>query len=295
MAAVVPGPSDAAPHVSSVRSGRRRHPPRDRSQQRPGPRFVRGSLAEAEHNTRYLGEQVSAVAAAGQDLPQLGHRGGGLRRGGFIPAGVPLACAGRLATTRRAESGAGGALRSKGPASRERLSPQQWARLEQELKKGPLAHGFAGDQRWTLGPDQDADRQAVPRRLHPRGGVEADAPARLVLPGPGPAGARTRRGRRRGVEGRGVARYKSTARDLGAFICFEDEAGQGLRPPKGRTWAPRGARPVVRVRGAGGARVSIAGVACYRPGDRPHLSTSCAPTAAARARPRGSPGRTTGT
>ena len=68
-----------------------------------------------------------------------------------------------------------------------------------------------------------------------------------------------------------MARYKRAARDLGAFICFEDEAGQGLRPPKGRTWAPRGARPVVRVRGAGGGRVSIAGVVCYRPGDRPHL------------------------
>jgi hypothetical protein len=68
-----------------------------------------------------------------------------------------------------------------------------------------------------------------------------------------------------------VAADKSAARDLGAFICFEDEAGQGLRPPKGRTWARRGARPVVRVRGAGGGRVSIAGVACYRPGDRPHL------------------------
>jgi transposase len=68
-----------------------------------------------------------------------------------------------------------------------------------------------------------------------------------------------------------VARYKSTARDLGAFICFEDEAGQGLRPPKGRTWAPRGARPVVTVRGGGDGRVSVAGVACYRPGDRPHL------------------------
>jgi transposase len=68
-----------------------------------------------------------------------------------------------------------------------------------------------------------------------------------------------------------VARDKRAARDLGAFICFEDEAGQGLRPPKGRTWAPRGARPLVRVRGAGGGRVSIAGVACYRPGDRPHL------------------------
>ena len=43
------------------------------------------------------------------------------------------------------------ALRSKGPVSRERLSPHQWARLELELGKGPLAHGFAGDQRWTLG------------------------------------------------------------------------------------------------------------------------------------------------
>ncbi|HYV79317.1 MAG TPA: transposase [Streptosporangiaceae bacterium] len=68
-----------------------------------------------------------------------------------------------------------------------------------------------------------------------------------------------------------MAADKSAARDLGAFICFEDEAGQGLRPPKGRTWARRGTRPVVRVRGAGGGRVSIAGVACYRPGDRPHL------------------------
>src|SRR5205809_5466796 len=43
------------------------------------------------------------------------------------------------------------ALRSKGPVSQEKLSPQQWARLEAELRRGPLAHGFADDQRWTLG------------------------------------------------------------------------------------------------------------------------------------------------
>ena len=49
------------------------------------------------------------------------------------------------------EDGGTEALRSRGPVSRERLSPQQWARLELELRKGPLAHGFAGDQRWTLG------------------------------------------------------------------------------------------------------------------------------------------------
>jgi DDE superfamily endonuclease len=68
-----------------------------------------------------------------------------------------------------------------------------------------------------------------------------------------------------------VARYKRTARDLGAFICLQDEAGQGLRPPKGRTRAPRGARPVVTVRGGGTGKVSIAGVVCLRPGGRPHL------------------------
>jgi transposase len=37
-----------------------------------------------------------------------------------------------------------------GPVSRERRSSQQWARLEAELRRGPLAHGFADDQRWTL-------------------------------------------------------------------------------------------------------------------------------------------------
>src|SRR6185312_4220013 len=47
--------------------------------------------------------------------------------------------------------GGGAALRSRGPVSRERLSPQQWTRLETELKRGPLAHGFAGSQYWTLG------------------------------------------------------------------------------------------------------------------------------------------------
>ena len=39
----------------------------------------------------------------------------------------------------------------RGPVSREKLSPPQRARLEAELRKGPLAGGFAHDQRWTLG------------------------------------------------------------------------------------------------------------------------------------------------
>ncbi|MEV1026789.1 winged helix-turn-helix domain-containing protein [Streptomyces sp. NPDC050264] len=38
---------------------------------------------------------------------------------------------------------------SKGSPGRPRLSDMQIARLERELERGPLAHGWA-DQRWTL-------------------------------------------------------------------------------------------------------------------------------------------------
>jgi DDE superfamily endonuclease len=51
----------------------------------------------------------------------------------------------------------------------------------------------------------------------------------------------------------------------GAWICFEDEAGQALRPRRARTWAPRGHTPVTRVSGRSG-RLSVAGMACLKPG-----------------------------
>ena len=51
----------------------------------------------------------------------------------------------------------------------------------------------------------------------------------------------------------------------GAWVCFEDEAGQSLRPGRARTWAPRGHTPVVRVSGNAG-RLSVAGMACMKPG-----------------------------
>nr|WP_203725049.1 winged helix-turn-helix domain-containing protein [Streptomyces sp. SID13588] len=46
------------------------------------------------------------------------------------------------------EHGQGG-VRSKGSPGRPRLGEAQIARLERELERGPLAHGWA-DQRWTL-------------------------------------------------------------------------------------------------------------------------------------------------
>jgi putative transposase len=61
------------------------------------------------------------------------------------------------------------------------------------------------------------------------------------------------------------------ARDLGAWVCFEDEAGQSLRPPKARTWSRRGVTPVVSVNGKGSGRVSMAGLIATRPGLRTRL------------------------
>ncbi|MFC1407657.1 MULTISPECIES: transposase [Streptacidiphilus] len=41
-----------------------------------------------------------------------------------------------------------------------------------------------------------------------------------------------------------------------------------MRPPKGRTWAPRGRTPEVRVCVGGRGRVTVAGAVCFKPGQR---------------------------
>jgi len=68
-----------------------------------------------------------------------------------------------------------------------------------------------------------------------------------------------------------MARDKRVARRLGAWICFADEAGQTLRPARARTWAPRGQTPIVKVTAKGSGRISLAGLTCYRPGQRSRL------------------------
>jgi hypothetical protein len=73
------------------------------------------------------------------------------------------------------------------------------------------------------------------------------------------------------VEAGGLAGGKKTAADLGAWLVFEDESGQGLRPPKGRTRGRRGRTPVVRVTGGSNTRVSLAALIAVRPGQRPRL------------------------
>ncbi len=69
-----------------------------------------------------------------------------------------------------------------------------------------------------------------------------------------------------------LAGHKSTAADLGAWLVFEDESGQGLRPPKGRTWGRRRHTPVVRVAGGHDTRVSLAALIAVLPGHLPRLT-----------------------
>jgi transposase len=112
---------------------------------------------------------------------------------------------------------------------------------------------------------------AVRRGVHAGRDGPAAAPDRVERAGPGPAGRRAGRGGHRGVAGGDLARYKRTAADLGAWLVFEDESGQGLRPPKGRTWGRRGATPVVTVTGGHNTRVSLAALIAVKPGQQPRL------------------------
>ncbi|MGW0601654.1 IS630 family transposase [Streptomyces sp. NPDC002776] len=163
------------------------------------------------------------------------------------------------------------ALISKGPGgARCKLDASQLRALEAVLEAGPAAAGWS-DQCWTL-----ARIAEVVRR---RFGVEYTlAGMDLLLHRIGwsvqvPSRKATERDEEK------IAAWKDeqwpvnkkTAADLGAWLCFEDEAGQGLRPPKGRTWGRRGHTPLVRVTAAGTKRVSMAALICTKPGHRSRL------------------------
>ncbi|MGW3124414.1 IS630 family transposase [Streptomyces sp. NPDC001107] len=161
------------------------------------------------------------------------------------------------------------ALRSAGPASPPRLSKAQFAQVEAELAKGPVAHGWP-DQRWTL----SRVKTVIGRRFHKsytlqgvrklliRHGFSCQIPARRAV----------ERNEDQVRLGEGdLAAGESTAAALDAWIVFEDEAGFSMTPPIARTWARRGQTPVIRVRGRSRRRISIAALTCYKPGQRARL------------------------
>jgi transposase len=154
-------------------------------------------------------------------------------------------------------------------AAQCRLDERQLAALDVALEAGPLAAGWE-DQRWTLARVRDLVAGKF-RVQYTTPGIWYLLQRRGWSCQIGAQGDRTRRRRGRGVEERDLAADKSTAAALGGWIVFEDECGQSLRPPRSRTWGRRGITPVIRVRGSGTGHVSVAGLACYRPGDRSRL------------------------
>src|SRR6266568_1099141 len=135
------------------------------------------------------------------------------------------------------------------------LVTASWAVLcrghEAVLEAGPAVWGWDEDQCWTLA--------RIAEVVHRRFTVDYTlAGLDLLL-------------HRIGWSVQVLARNKRTAADLGAWLVFEDESGQGLRPPKGRTWGRRGHTPVVKVTGSSNKRVSLAALIAVKPGHRPRL------------------------
>ena len=146
------------------------------------------------------------------------------------------------------------------------------------LDAGPAAAGYA-DQCWTLA--------RIAEQVWQRFGVEYTLAGMDVLlhrlgwsvQVPARRAAERDEEQDRQVAGGDLAGGKRTAADLGAWLVFEDESGQGLRPPKGRTWGRRGHTPVVKVTGGHNTRVSLAALIATRPGHRTRLIYRTAPAA----------------
>ena len=119
------------------------------------------------------------------------------------------------------------ALRSTGAVSVERLSPQQWERLERELGRGPPAHGWEDGQGWTL----VRITTLVGRMFHV--GYTVQGVWKLL--------------RRHGWSAQ-VPTRRAIERDDEAIAVWKDEVWPRIKAPR-RTWAPTSASRTRRVRG----------------------------------------------
>lgn len=92
-----------------------------------------------------------------------------------------------------------------------------------------------------------------------------------------------------------LAAGKSIAAERGAWIVFEDEAGQSMTPRRARTWGRIGQTTVARVRGRSSGQVPMAGMTCYKPGERSRLIYAIREYRAARTNRKASAGATSAT
>src|SRR6185437_7966605 len=191
-----------------------------------------------------FGRRVGVIWVAGGSRP--------------VSCGMPMAAG--LAGRRPGGAGVEGARRERLPAGRGAAGGA--ARGAGGRPGGArLGPGPAVDPGASRGPG----RTAVRRGVHAARDVVPAAPPRLYPAGPGSPGRGAGRGRRRRMAGGDLGEGTRLAAATGAWVCFEDEAGQALKPAKARTRAPRGRTPVARVSGNSG-RLSVAGMACLKPG-----------------------------
>jgi len=131
-------------------------------------------------------------------------------------------------------AGGRSALAAKGAGGAKcKLTVAQLAELEAALDAGPAAWGWDEDQCWTLARIADLVRRRFRIEYTPAGidvllhriGWSVQVPVR-----------RAGRGGRRRLEAGDLARHNRTVAAQGAWLVFEDESGQGLKQPKGRTW-----------------------------------------------------------
>ncbi|MFI7226887.1 winged helix-turn-helix domain-containing protein [Nonomuraea angiospora] len=111
--------------------------------------------------------------------------------------------------------------------SPEKLSSQHWARLETELKRSPLAHGFGDDQRWTLA----RVKTLIGKLFHIAYTIEGVS--ELL--------------RRHGWSVQVPAR-RALERDEQAIATWKAEVWPAVKPPR-RTWAPTSASKTRQARG----------------------------------------------
>ncbi|MFC5188171.1 winged helix-turn-helix domain-containing protein, partial [Actinomadura harenae] len=121
------------------------------------------------------------------------------------------------------------ALRSKGPHRRARLDQAAFARLEAELNRGPAAHGYADDQRWTLGRIAALIRDVF--------GIDYTLPGVSLL--------LRRNGWSVQVPGR-----RAVQRDDQAIEAWKREVWPQVEAPRA-TWAPGSVSRTRRVKGSG--------------------------------------------
>ena len=118
------------------------------------------------------------------------------------------------------------------------------------------------------GPGCRAHRPRVRGVLYAARHVVPAAPAGVQPAGPGASGRGAGRGRDRHVAGCDLGEGTRLAAATGAWICFEDESGQALRPPVARTGAVAGTRRWSGSPAGGSGRTRSPGWPASGPGSR---------------------------